>query len=191
MVDHLFRRGEIMPSIYLESEGHLRCIAQRGLWQVLDGMPATAGITGRTWKEGLPIVVDRVGDDPDYLEAIPGVVAEICVPISAGNRAIGALNVESLTPFPPRMFDTLIECARLLGRRLDLVRERTRETSWQRASARLHRHLGDSPRRRVHRAFTVLPAGGVRDGLGVARDERGRRAAHPRQWARWAETSSI
>jgi EAL domain-containing protein (putative c-di-GMP-specific phosphodiesterase class I)/putative methionine-R-sulfoxide reductase with GAF domain len=134
VVEHLFRRGEIMPSIYLESEGHLRCVAQRGLWQVLDGMPATAGITGRTWKEGRPILVERVRDDPDYLEAIPGVVAEICVPIAAGSRTIGALNVESLSPFPPRMFDTLIECARLLGKRLQLVRERTHETSWQRAA---------------------------------------------------------
>ena len=134
VVEHLFRRSEVMPSIYLESERHLRCIAQRGLWQVLDGMPATAGITGRTWKTGRPIVVERVSDDPDYLEAIPGVVAEICVPIQAFDRTIGALNVESLSPFPAPTLETLVECARLLGERLQQVRERTNETAWQRAA---------------------------------------------------------
>ena len=31
-VEYLYRRGDLMPSIYLERAGQLRCIAQRGLW---------------------------------------------------------------------------------------------------------------------------------------------------------------
>ena len=80
VVEHLFRKGQLLPSVYLESHGHLRCIAQRGLWQVLDGMPGSVGITGKTWKDGHPVVVDNIRTHADYLEAIPGVVAEMCVP---------------------------------------------------------------------------------------------------------------
>ena len=57
VVAYLFRLGQVMPSLYLEYNGQLRCVAQRGLWQVLDGMPGTAGITGRTWATGQSIVV--------------------------------------------------------------------------------------------------------------------------------------
>ena len=76
VVENLFRQGSLMPSVYLERNRELRCVAQRGLWQVLDGMPACAGITGRTWATGRSIVVEDVSRDPDYLETVPGVVAE-------------------------------------------------------------------------------------------------------------------
>ena len=64
VVEYLFRQGQIMPSAYLERHGELRCLAQRGLWQILDGMPGSAGITGRTWRTGRPIVVPRRGQEP-------------------------------------------------------------------------------------------------------------------------------
>ena len=72
---HLFRHG-VMPSVYLEVGGRLRCQAQRGLWQVLDGMSPDAGITGLTFRTGRAHDLSELGDSPDYLEAIPGVVAE-------------------------------------------------------------------------------------------------------------------
>ena len=43
VVEHLFRQGQIMPSVYLERRHELRCIAQRGLWQILDGMQRIGG----------------------------------------------------------------------------------------------------------------------------------------------------
>jgi EAL domain-containing protein (putative c-di-GMP-specific phosphodiesterase class I)/putative methionine-R-sulfoxide reductase with GAF domain len=134
VVEFLFRRGQLMPSLYLEARGTLRCVAQRGLWQVLDGMPGTVGITGRTWKEGRALVIENVADHPDYLEAIPGVVAEMCVPIFLDKTAIGALNVESLSPLPPGLLETLEECARLLSDRLRSVRDHAADTAWQRAA---------------------------------------------------------
>ena len=86
VVETLFRHGPLMSSLYLERNGELRCVAQRGLWQVLDGMPGSVGITGRTWATGQPMVVDDVTSHPDYREAIPGVVAEICVAHSGKRR---------------------------------------------------------------------------------------------------------
>ena len=132
VVEHLFRQGQIMPSAYLERHGELRCIAQRGLWQILDGMSETAGITGRTWKTGRPTVVPDVSTSPDYLEAIPGVMSEICMPIIAADRTIGALNVESLTPLPAGMLQQLERCAELLADRLLVIGDHLEESSWDR-----------------------------------------------------------
>jgi EAL domain-containing protein (putative c-di-GMP-specific phosphodiesterase class I) len=135
VVEHLFRKGQLLPSIYLESHGHLRCIAQRGLWQVLDGMPGSVGITGKTWKEGLPVVVDNIKTHADYLEAVPGVVAEMCVPVMIDGTPVGALNVESLSPLPRDLLPILVDYARLLADRLRAIGDRHGATAWQRAAA--------------------------------------------------------
>jgi EAL domain-containing protein (putative c-di-GMP-specific phosphodiesterase class I)/putative methionine-R-sulfoxide reductase with GAF domain len=132
LVEHLFRQGQIMPSVYLERHGELRCVAQRGLWQILDGMSGCAGITGRTWKTGRAIVVPDVSKDQDYLEAIPGVVSEICVPITIAGRTVGALNVESLIPLPVRMLEELQASAALLATRLEAIGDHLEESSWDR-----------------------------------------------------------
>ncbi len=124
---HLFRRGGLMPSVYLERAGRLRCQAQRGLWQVLDGMVPTAGITGRTYRTGCEHHVEDVRRADDYLEAIPGVVAELCVPLVSDEVVVGALNVESLVPLSEAVTEEVRVCARLLGDRLvDLPPETTR-----------------------------------------------------------------
>lgn len=132
VVEHLFRLGQVMPSAYLERHGELRCIAQRGLWQVLDGISASAGITGRTWKTGRPSSVPNVSENPHYLEAVPGVVSEICVPIRIGTRTIGALNVESLVPIQPGMLVHLERCSELLARSLKRSGDPLEEATWDR-----------------------------------------------------------
>jgi EAL domain-containing protein (putative c-di-GMP-specific phosphodiesterase class I)/putative methionine-R-sulfoxide reductase with GAF domain len=134
VVEYLFQRGQILPSLYLESEGHLRCVAQRGLWQVLDGMPGSVGVTGRTWRTGRSYLVEDLAADPDYVEAIPGVVAEMCVPVTIEGRTIGALNVESLSPLPRQLLAILEHCAGLLADRLRELGDRHAATSWQRAA---------------------------------------------------------
>jgi putative methionine-R-sulfoxide reductase with GAF domain len=133
VVAHLFRQGQVMPSAYLERNGELRCIAQRGLWQVLDGMSECAGITGRTWKTGRPTVVADVSKNPDYRQAIPGVVSEICMPITTGTKTIGALNVESLVPLPDGMVQTLERCSAMLADRLQAIGDSVEESSVDRS----------------------------------------------------------
>jgi len=133
VVAHLFRQGEVMPSLYLERNGQLRCVAQRGLWQVLDGLPADAGITGRVWSTAKPIVVDEVASSAEYLEAVPGVVAEICVPVTVDGATVGALNVDSLCPLRAGALRRLQDCAALLSRRLGAIGWRPEQSSWQRA----------------------------------------------------------
>lgn len=116
--EHLFSFGSLMPSVYLEAGGRLRCQAQRGLWQVLDGMEPAAGITGRTFRTGETHYIPDVSCAPEYLEAIPGVVAEMCTPIGTPANVIGALNVESLADIPKPVRTAVERVAQLLGRRL-------------------------------------------------------------------------
>lgn len=116
--DHLFSLGDLMPSVYLEAGGRLRCTAQRGLWQVLDGMEPDAGITGRAFRTGEVQFEPDVRLAPDYLEAIPGIVAEYCTPIRVDGRVAGALNVESTAAFEPEILEEVADVADLLGRRL-------------------------------------------------------------------------
>jgi EAL domain-containing protein (putative c-di-GMP-specific phosphodiesterase class I)/putative methionine-R-sulfoxide reductase with GAF domain len=134
VVEALFRQGRLMSSLYLERNHELRCVAQRGLWQVLDGMPGSAGITGRTWATGQAIVVDDVSRHPDYLESIPGVVSEICVPILVNGEAVGVLNVESLSPLSTDTVALTELAARLLADRLGVIGTNLGNTRWQRAA---------------------------------------------------------
>ena len=126
VVDHLFRRGDVMPSVYLEEDGRLRCYAQRGLWQVLDGMSPEAGITGLAFLTGECQVVPDVRRSAEYLQAIPGVKAEVCVPILVDDIVVGALNADCTSRLANDLTDDLQTVAELLGARLAKLGPRAR-----------------------------------------------------------------
>lgn len=56
------------------------------------------GLVGAAVEEGRPILVNDVCADPRYVEAVPGVKAELVVPLRRKGRVIGALNLLSDTP---------------------------------------------------------------------------------------------
>jgi diguanylate cyclase (GGDEF)-like protein len=119
VVDHIAAEERLLPSVYLARGGRLRCAALRGYWQALDGMPPSAGVIGRTYRTASEVVVfDTAGND-DYLEINPGVMAEACLPLIAGGRTVGVLNVESREALREGDLEHLRECAELLGRRID------------------------------------------------------------------------
>ncbi len=118
VVDHLVTLGLSMPSLYLERGGRLRCYAVRGYWQVFDGMPADAGVIGRTFRTGRPSVLHGVTGNEQYLQAVPGVVDEMCVPIRLGSRVVGALNVESATGLSDSCLDVVLQVAEAFAARL-------------------------------------------------------------------------
>ena len=117
VVDHLARIG-LMPSVYLEQGGRLRCQAVRGYWQIYDGMPPTAGVIGRTFRTGEPTIIADIADCPDFLPSLPSVVAELCLPLVVNGRVAGVLNVESPTVVGEHAQAELERCAGLLSRRL-------------------------------------------------------------------------
>ncbi|HEU0291404.1 MAG TPA: GAF domain-containing protein [Anaerolineales bacterium] len=61
----------------------------------MDGFPITEGITGRVVREGRPICLDDIAEDPEYIEIASGIRSELCVPIHVHENIIGVLNVES------------------------------------------------------------------------------------------------
>jgi diguanylate cyclase (GGDEF)-like protein len=121
VVEHLAAVPGLMPSLYLERDGRLRCQAVRGYWQIRDGLPPTAGVIGRTFRTGEPAVELDVAGAADYLEAAVEVAAEICVPIRAGGILVGALNVESPQQLPASLVVELEACAAAFAERLDVL----------------------------------------------------------------------
>ena len=117
VVAHLARRG-LLPSVYLEDGGRLRCQAVRGYWQIFDGMPASAGVIGRTYRTGETSVVDDVTTSEHYLPAFDSVVAEICVPVRVHGRVAGVVNAESPTATGEAGVVEIERCAAMLGARL-------------------------------------------------------------------------
>jgi diguanylate cyclase (GGDEF)-like protein len=118
VVEHLARNG-LMPSVYLEQGGRLRCQASRGYWQVYDGMPPSAGVIGRTFRTGTATDVADTAEHPDFLASVPSVVAELCLPLRIGDRTVGVLNAESPTPPDGGLRWELERCADLLARRIE------------------------------------------------------------------------
>src|SRR5206468_11831016 len=55
------------------------------------------GLVGAAVGEGKPILVNDVREDPRYVEAVPGSLAELVVPLRRKGRVIGALNLLSNT----------------------------------------------------------------------------------------------
>ena len=98
VVGHCAALGFPLPSIYLERGGRLRCTAYRGYWQVYDGLPAGAGVLGTTLQTGEMSLLRHIGEHPDYIRAVPQVVAEVCLPLRHAGRVCGVLNVETFVP---------------------------------------------------------------------------------------------
>ena len=58
-------------------------------------VPVGEGITGWVAEHQRPVVVPNVSEDPRYLEVLPMMQSELCVPLMVRDRVIGVLNVES------------------------------------------------------------------------------------------------
>jgi diguanylate cyclase (GGDEF)-like protein len=132
VVDHVATEGRLLPAVYLARGGRLRCAALRGYWQARDGMTSGAGIIGRTYRTATEMVVDDVADSDEYLEANPGVVVEACLPVSAGGRTVGVLDVESREALREGDLEWLRECAEMLGLRIDALGGLPTDSSIQR-----------------------------------------------------------
>jgi diguanylate cyclase (GGDEF)-like protein len=118
VVVHLARRG-LMPTVYLEDGGRLRCQAVRGYWQVFDGIAPAGGVIGQAFRTGERVLLDDVRISPAYVAAVPVVHAELAVPLRVREKVVGVLNAETPTTLDPATVADVERCARLLGARLD------------------------------------------------------------------------
>ena len=87
--------GYTLVSLYMLDDDDLVLQHQVGYEFELQHIPVTEGISGRVIRTGKAILIDDVQADPDFLEAVPGIVSEVCVPLHDGDRVVGTLNVES------------------------------------------------------------------------------------------------
>ena len=118
LADDLLALGYDLPSVYLLVGDRLRCRAARGYFQVVDGFFPGDGVIGRTVTLGRPVVVEDVTADPSFIAAVPGLRAEICVPLLDGDRVLGAVNVESRSTLPPDAEPVLVRAAEALSARI-------------------------------------------------------------------------
>jgi len=118
LVDDLHERYAL-PSIYLLIDGRLRCQAARGYFQVVDGFTAEAGVIGRVVASGVPVVIRDVRLDPDFIAAVPGLVAAATLPVRVRGEVVGAVTVESTSTLPDDVQDELGAAADALGRAIE------------------------------------------------------------------------
>jgi diguanylate cyclase (GGDEF)-like protein len=84
-----------MTAVLLPVQGHLRCVAAAGSWQVYSSIPIDTGVAGRVYRTGRTATVTDVSADEDYIPLGPPVRVEICAPVpGSGGRVGGAFNVE-------------------------------------------------------------------------------------------------
>jgi putative methionine-R-sulfoxide reductase with GAF domain len=94
----------LLASVYVLDHDRLWLIAQRGYSQVLDGFSLDHGVMARAVRTGETQFVPDVRDDPDFLEATAGILAEVTIPFNARSDAwaVGAMNIETIgATLPP------------------------------------------------------------------------------------------
>jgi diguanylate cyclase (GGDEF)-like protein/PAS domain S-box-containing protein len=87
--------GYPLVGLYMRQGDKMLLEHQVGYAEVIDEIPTTKGVIGKTVRTGRAILLDDVRTDPDFLEAIPGITSEVCVPLFDREQVVGALNVES------------------------------------------------------------------------------------------------
>lgn len=61
-------------------------------------IPLGEGVTGTVAQTGKPLLVPDVEEHLGYIEGTPDVRSELCVPLRAGGKLVGVINVESVQP---------------------------------------------------------------------------------------------
>jgi diguanylate cyclase (GGDEF)-like protein/PAS domain S-box-containing protein len=87
--------GYPLVSLYMRRGDSMFLEHQVGYAEVIHEIPICKGVLGKTVRTGQAILLDDVHADPNFLEAIPGIGSEVCVPLFDRGQVVGALNVES------------------------------------------------------------------------------------------------
>ena len=131
VVDYLAATPGAMPSVYLERGGRLRCQAVRGYRQIVDGIPLSAGVIGRSFRSGDTSVIEDVASVAEFIKIVPGVCAEVCVPVRCCGDVVGVVSVESQITLAPEQVARTETATRALGARLEQLGGGLRESRAQ------------------------------------------------------------
>ncbi|MBN2393826.1 MAG: PAS domain S-box protein, partial [Anaerolineae bacterium] len=116
--------GYTLVSLYLREDDELVLQHQVGYTQVFERIPVTKGVSGRVARTGEPILLQDVHTDPAFLEAVPNITAEVCVPLIDQGQTVGILNVESNDP--TALTEADLELLVALSEHINIAIERAR-----------------------------------------------------------------
>ena len=116
--------GYTLVSLYLRQDDELVLQHQVGYTQVFERIPVTKGVTGQVVRTGEPVLLRDVHTDPAFLEAVPNISSEVCVPLIDQGQTVGILNVESNDPTALTEADLALLGA--LGEHITIAMERAR-----------------------------------------------------------------
>lgn len=105
-------------------------------------IPLGRGVTGRVAATGTPVLLRDVRQEPAYIALDPAVRSELCVPIKAGGRILGVVNVES--SLENRFSDHDLETLSTLAGFLATAIERLRSLEAVRESEERFRRLSEA-----------------------------------------------
>jgi len=141
-VDEILQRilaitREVLPegqvAILLVEDDELRIRVSEGYAASVDDLriPIGRGVTGRCAASGEPVIAERVEEEQDYIEGVPGAASEIAVPLQVEGEVIGVLNAEATVPdaFGEEQEQTLMVVAQQVAAVIHTLRlhEETRE----------------------------------------------------------------
>lgn len=87
--------GYRLVSLYLLEGEELVLKHQRGYDRVFERIPLGQGIVSKVVRSAQAVLLEDVREDPDFLEALEGIVSEVCVPLFEQGRVAGILNIET------------------------------------------------------------------------------------------------
>jgi diguanylate cyclase (GGDEF)-like protein/PAS domain S-box-containing protein len=128
-----------LVSIYLLRGDVLVMKHQVGYEKVIHEVPIAKGIMGKVVRTGQPLLIRDIQTDQDFLEAIQGILSEVCVPLFDREKVVGVLNIETSQG---RLLDeTDLRLIKLLGESVSVALERSRLYSDIRESEARYRLL--------------------------------------------------
>ncbi|MBW8012549.1 MAG: PAS domain S-box protein [Chloroflexi bacterium] len=113
-----------LVSAYLLMDDKLLLQHQVGYKKIFNEIPIDAGVSGRVVREGIPVMVEDVSKDPDYLATDKDIESEICVPLFDRDRVIGMINIESSRnqPLSQTDLDLMIALSEYINIAIERVR---------------------------------------------------------------------
>ncbi len=125
--------GYALVSLFLLEGGELVLKHQKGYSHMLKRVPLGRGIIGRAAKNGKPVLVEDVQNDPDYIGVYEGIRSELCVPLFNQGAIAGVINIESTAEQPLTIDD--LRMMTVMGEQIDIAINR----AWLFAEARRER----------------------------------------------------
>jgi PAS domain S-box-containing protein len=116
--------GYTQVSLYLLKEETLELQHQMGYEVTVEKIPISQGVSGRVARTGLPVLLEDVRMDPDYIETTKDVCSELCIPLFDQGRVVGTLSVENKEGM--KLGETDLQLMTALGEHVSIAIARAR-----------------------------------------------------------------